>query len=393
MNYAFALTGVIKGGTAGTWDYAHAATVTTFDETSINEALGLGSPFAGFGTSHFCPASALTSAKRVTVASANAPIDWNCNGKTTESGYSFDVNADPQEPPNTLGALTGHDDWGNLRLSAGSVGRFGITLPPLPTVTTIIEITPDEVAQIVPLDSTPPATQASASPPPNAAGWNNTAVLVSLEASDDASGVARIEWNLDGSGWTEYSGPVTIQGDLVHTLQYRAVDRALNVEDARSLTVRTDETSPTISFDGNAGTYGALETVSITCSASDALSGVASTTCAPIAGPAYSFATGSNSFSARATDRAGNVGTGTTSFTLRVTFQDLCALGRQFATKSAIADSLCAKLNAAESSGGRGNGHAQHGQLGAYRHELAAQSGKGIPPDKAAILTRLSEAL
>jgi hypothetical protein len=88
-----------------------------------------------------------------------------------------------------------------------------------------------------------------------------------------------------------------------------------------SLTVKLDKTPPTITFSGNSGTYSILGTVSITSSASDNLSGVASSTCQSISGPAYNFTPGTNSFSATATDNAGNTVTGTT--TLRAA-GDLC---------------------------------------------------------------------
>ena len=67
-----------------------------------------------------------------------------------------------------------------------------------------------------------------------------------------------------------------------------------------------DLTSPTVTYTGGKASYQVDEQVSITCTAADALSGVASTTCANVSGPAYSFGLGSHTFSASATDKAGN---------------------------------------------------------------------------------------
>jgi prepilin-type N-terminal cleavage/methylation domain-containing protein len=65
-------------------------------------------------------------------------------------------------------------------------------------------------------------------------------------------------------------------------------------------------------------------------------------------------------------------------------------LSQFFATKPGTAKSLIAKLNAAEAAEKRGNLQAEAGQLNAFRSELRAQAGKGIPTDQAHVLTVLS---
>jgi hypothetical protein len=211
------------------------------------------------------------------------------------------------------------------------------------------ELTPEEAAFNLPIDTAAPVTTATTQPAPNAAGWNNADVTVRLAATDDNSGVARLEYNLDNSGWTQYTASVVISTDLIHVLQYHAIDRASNIEPAVSLTVKLDKTPSTITFSGNSGTYSILGTVSITCSTSDNLSGVASSTCQSISGPAYNFTPDTNSFSATATDNAGNTVTGTTTFTLRVTYADLCELSKQFVSNVGVALSydICAQLSSA----------------------------------------------
>jgi hypothetical protein len=96
-----------------------------------------------------------------------------------------------------------------------------------------------------------------------------------------------------------------------------------------------DKTPPTVVYTGNAGVYRVDQTVTITCTAADALSGIASSTCASITGPAWSFGTGVVSRSASATDRADNVRTGSTSFVVGVTGDSLCGLTVQFVEASA----------------------------------------------------------
>ena len=100
--------------------------------------------------------------------------------------------------------------------------------------------------------------------------------------------------------------------------------------------IQIDKTKPTIVFVGDRA-YGLQETVSVTCTATDALSGVASSDCAmPLAsGPAWSFGPGSHSVSANAADVAGNTLVASASFSVTVTSASLCALTTQFVQSSA----------------------------------------------------------
>jgi hypothetical protein len=85
---------------------------------------------------------------------------------------------------------------------------------------------------------------------------------------------------------------------------------------AQSITIKRDATKPAVTYAGNAGSYTPDQTVSIRCVASDNLSGIASSTCAAIAGPVYGFNIGSNTFAASATDNAGNGAVAAATFTV-----------------------------------------------------------------------------
>ena len=102
-------------------------------------------------------------------------------------------------------------------------------------------------------------------------------------------------------------------------------------------------------YAGNQGSYGILQTVTIICTATDPSpgSGIASTSCANIQGPAYGFGAGAHTFSAVAADAAGNQGHATTSFTVTPTAADLCTLTKQFAESSAKFQALGPKQQAA----------------------------------------------
>jgi hypothetical protein len=74
--------------------------------------------------------------------------------------------------------------------------------------------------------------------------------------------------------------------------------------------------------------------VSITCSATDATSGLAASSCQSITGPAYSFNIGANSVSASASDNAGNNASATATFTVTATTDALVTLTSQFVIES-----------------------------------------------------------
>lgn len=90
----------------------------------------------------------------------------------------------------------------------------------------------------------PPTTTAAVSPAANAYGWHRVDVSVMLAAEDDTAGVTTTEYNLDDAGWVTYTGPIALSAEGVHTLLYRSMDAAGNVEAARTLTVRIDKTAP-----------------------------------------------------------------------------------------------------------------------------------------------------
>lgn len=143
------------------------------------------------------------------------------------------------------------------------------------------------VGGATPPDTTPPTTVAAPSPLPNANGWNNTDVTVTLSATDDpgGSGVREIHFSESGAqgGGGVVPGtstPLTISAEGTTTLTFLAVDNAGNQEAPKTLTVRIDKTPPVIAGLPAAGCTiwppnHALVTVG-TVTATDVLSGLAS---------------------------------------------------------------------------------------------------------------------
>ena len=88
--------------------------------------------------------------------------------------------------------------------------------------------------------NTPPKTTATLSPV-TSNGWY-LQPTVKLTAYPDANstedGMDYSEYWLDGAATpTRYTGPFQISGDGLHTLVYRSVDKAGNVEDPKTVTV------------------------------------------------------------------------------------------------------------------------------------------------------------
>src|SRR5690348_10458992 len=90
--------------------------------------------------------------------------------------------------------------------------------------------------EIIGVDNDPPTIQATVSPAPNAAGWNNSNVTVSFTCSDALSGVANCP------------APVTVTTEGANqTVSGTAVDAAGNTA-STSVAVSLDKTPPTLSI-------------------------------------------------------------------------------------------------------------------------------------------------
>jgi hypothetical protein len=233
-------------------------------------------------------------------------------------------------------------------------------------------------AVVIHRDATPPTITATADRSPNAAGWYSAPVTVSFHCHDALSGVGSCPV------------PVTVGEGANGSASGTAADRAGNTATATLGGLNVDETAPVLTYAGNKGTYTVADTVSISCTASDALSGVASSTCGDVSGPAWQFGLGQTTKSASATDLAGNTGDGSVAFTVTVDASSLAQLVQQLVGDAAGASSLSAKVDAIATAP---NANAKAGTLNAFDHELDAQTGKTISATDAALLKQLAAAL
>lgn len=86
------------------------------------------------------------------------------------------------------------------------------------------------------VDMDPPTTAIEGVP----AGWTSGDVAFELSAEDIASGVAKVEYRLDGGQTTRYEGPVTIRKEGLTSIEYWATDMAGRIEAPRVSVARRD---------------------------------------------------------------------------------------------------------------------------------------------------------
>lgn len=220
------------------------------------------------------------------------------------------------------------------------------------------------------LDKTPP-TNVVGTPDrqPNAAGWYNAPVTVAFSGQDATSGILA-----EGCTSPAYSGPDSAAASVSGS----CTDNAGNVGSGAFI-LKYDATKPTVTYSTHPASYTIDQTVSITCIPADGLSRIASSTCANISGPASTFDPGANTFSASATDNAGNVGSGSTSFTVTVDAASLAKMVNQFVANKGIAHSLATKI--------------MKGNVAPFINEVNAQTGKALTSEQAAILIKWANAL
>jgi len=129
-------------------------------------------------------------------------------------------------------------------------------------------------------DTTPPVTNCTLDPPePNGDnGWYVSNVGVTLNATDDVSGVESTWYRIDDGDWILYNGtPFVVSEDGEHMVEYYSFDQAENQEDTKSVDFKIDNTPPATEheFEGITGDEGwFVSNVTVTLSADDVTSGV-----------------------------------------------------------------------------------------------------------------------
>ncbi len=103
-------------------------------------------------------------------------------------------------------------------------------------------------------------------------GWFSP-VVVTLTATDNKSGLARIQYSRDGGAtWLPYTGSFLVSEEGIHRILYRSTDQAGNMEETKSLEVKIDHTPPVTTVQPSAANW-TNQDVTVALSATDNLSG------------------------------------------------------------------------------------------------------------------------
>ncbi|WP_214628898.1 putative Ig domain-containing protein [Paenibacillus agaridevorans] len=223
-------------------------------------------------------------------------------------------------------------------------------------------------------------------------GWYTAPVTVTLSAHGN------VQYSMDaGANWFVYDAPVTLSQEGIHQILYRPAT-GTDAVPPNTVDAKIDLTAPQVTIAGEAS-YTIDQTISISCSAVDAVSGVTSTSCeAPLVEvKAYTLEPGVHTVTADAVDAAGHRGSAEHTYSVAATFESLSALTVTFAAETGasgwqgIATSLQQKLASAQAKAAEGKGQEARNQLQAFIHEANAQSGKKLTQEQAAALVRWAQ--
>ena len=101
-------------------------------------------------------------------------------------------------------------------------------------------------AQDIKIDQTDPTLTKDLSGTAGNAGWYTGPVQVTLNPYDATSGVAQVQFQIDGGGWQTYSLPFTISADGIAHLDHQVFDVAGNSYVLPAQDVKIDQTDPTL---------------------------------------------------------------------------------------------------------------------------------------------------
>ncbi|WP_415815228.1 OmpL47-type beta-barrel domain-containing protein [Mesobacillus thioparans] len=139
--------------------------------------------------------------------------------------------------------------------------------------------------------------------------WHQDAFKVELSANDNLSGVAATFYSLDGIRFFEGT-ELLLEKDGIYTVAYYSVDKAGNIESAKSQTVKVDSQAPETAANTTDDWY--QENAEVVLEAEDNLSGIAKTLYA-VNGSEFTVGTsftvseeGTNEVSFYSVDAAGN---------------------------------------------------------------------------------------
>jgi hypothetical protein len=276
------------------------------------------------------------------------------------------------------------------------------------TATSLEDLSTSELSDVIfalPADSVAPTTSIVLLGDEGTEGWFRSAVTVALEAVDDpdGSGVAEIEYSLDGSAFGTYSGAFEISSPGMSRVRARATDRADNVEDPPATTaVKVDTSAPEISVSSpEARSYLHSEILQLGIGARDDGSGLTPGDPLPeLDGVAVSdgqtiellsLPLGSHTLTVRAGDLAGNASAQSVRFEVIASIGSLTDAVQLMVSRGLIEGSnvergLLSKLEQADGALARGKTRVATNKLHDFVDQVRSQDGKHMAPEAAALL-------
>ncbi|MFW6724983.1 OmpL47-type beta-barrel domain-containing protein [Streptomyces sp. MAR4 CNY-716] len=276
---------------------------------------------AGDSITEYTSAPTTAVAGETTIVFENSAATGNTTGMvhtltfdTFTDGYNKDVSLNLQASPND----ENNGKWqATVNLTPGKY-RYFCAIPGHGSMAGELIVT-DGGGE----DTTAPEAAAEVTGEQDANGAYLGSATVALSATDDMSGVERIEYALDGATeWTPYEAPVVVDAVGEHTVRYRATDKAGNTCEEKSVTFTVaeageDTTPPTVeaSVSGEQNDDGAyLDMAMVMLEAADTGGSGLDKVEYAVGGGAFQPYTemvhvstvGEHTISYRATDKAGN---------------------------------------------------------------------------------------
>ena len=301
------------GTTDGTLPLATSATLGWTDESGTAQS----DDFSG-------QTVAVNGCNRPPVADAGSDQSVSLNG-SQQANVTLDGTGSSDPDGDSL-TYTWSEGGNTIATGSSPTVSLGIGIHTITLAVSDGEFTSTDDVTITVSDPTPPVVTASVAGTQHN-GWYTSNAVVSFSVTDPESAITSESPDCAGA---------TVSSDTAGQTFTCTATSAGGTSAPVSVTVKRDTAAPTIAFGGNAGTYHVTDTVAITCTASDALSGLpGSADCGGISGAAWSFGAGSHTFTRTASDVAGNTGSGSTSFTVSATASDICTLTDRFVQGSA----------------------------------------------------------
>ncbi len=125
-------------------------------------------------------------------------------------------------------------------------------------------------------DTTPPVTICILDPtmPDGDNGWYISNVEVTLNATDDISGVNVTFYRINEDVWIKYSEPFLLENEGYYLIEFYSIDNVGNKEEVKSTEVQVDKTKPEILLHWEAYQDGGKIYIEFTAECDDATSGM-----------------------------------------------------------------------------------------------------------------------